>query len=428
MAINDESVLNVTTAWACIRLLADTVSTLPSEAMVRVDGERRPWRPRPQWMLTPNPSDVSLTWQGLMSQVMVSLLVDGNAFVHTTRDDAGEVLGLLVLDPRSVTIHTAALGSAPYYTVQGVDNHATFDTSEILHIPLLRHPGQLRGLSPIDQCREALGVTAAAQDFQGRFFSQGTSTTGIIEYPGDMSADQQQALADHWAALHTGKANSHKAAVLTGGASFKPLSLTADQMQLLQLRAFQRSDVCAIWRVPAALVQDNQPGAVSYASVEQQALSFEKHTIRPLVSLVEGHFSRITPGRSWLRLSMEGLLRGDQKTRFEAFATALNNGWMSVNEIRAYEDQRAIDHESANMYRMPLNMGDQEAAGLAMLKARAEIAAKLVATGFDPDQAAVIAGLAIDHTGIPPSALQQLQALDPDDPLASYQREVSNAL
>jgi hypothetical protein len=179
-----------------------------------------------------------------------------------------------------------------------------------------------------------------------------------------------------------------------------------------------------MFRVPSVLVQDNQPGAVSYASVEQQALAFEKHTIRPFVQLLEKHLSRLTPDRSFIRFNMEGLLRGDQKSRFDAYATALNNGWMNVNEIRRYEDLRPVPYESADVYRMPLNLGDQEAATIAVLRAKAAVAAQLVASGFEPDQAAELAGLKIDHTGIPPTALQALAQLDPADPMGAYLRTI----
>jgi hypothetical protein len=125
---------------------------------------------------------------------------------------------------------------------------------------------------------------------------------------------------------------------------------------------------------------------------------------------------------------MEGLLRGDQKSRYEAFATGLNNGWLSVNEIRRWEDMRPVENEAADKFRMPLNMGEQEAASLAVLKSRVGIASQLVGAGYEPEQAAAIAGLDIEHTGVPPSALQPLAMLDPDDPLEAYIREMQEGI
>tara|TARA_B100000029_G_scaffold493034_1_gene555078 strand:- start:119 stop:1552 length:1434 start_codon:yes stop_codon:yes gene_type:complete len=427
MPMSEDGAMKVTTAWACVRLLADTISTLPMDQMIRQDGQRRPFRPKAAWVDVPDPADPSFSNHSLISQIMVSLLLDGNAFIHVTRDDMGEVLALTVLDPQRVRIETE--GRTPIYKVDTQSSSDfTLSIEDCLHIPLVQLPGTLRGLSPIDQCREALGLTAAGEDFQSRYFGQGTSSTGLIEYPGDLTADQVQALSDHWKATHTGRANAHAPAVLTGGAKFTPLSFTADQMQLLELRQFQRAEICAIYRVPSALVQDNQPGAVSYASVEQQALAFEKHTIRPYVQLLERHLSRLTPGASFIKLNMEGLLRGDQKSRYEAFATGLNNGWLSVNEIRRWEDMRPVENEAADKFRMPLNMGEQEAASLAVLKSRVGIASQLVGAGYEPEQAAAIAGLDIEHTGIPPSALQPLAMLDPDDPLEAYIREMQEGI
>lgn len=417
--IDDDTSMKITTVFACVRLLSDTMSTLPRDVFVRRDGERRPFRPRPTWVNTPDPSDESFTWQSMVSETMTSLMLDGNAFVHVARLD-GEPAALRVLDPRSVAIISPDTGGAPIYRVTGGHQSADFTSDDMLHIPLIRMPGSRRGLSPIDTCSEALGTAAAAADFQGRYFSQGTSSTGVIEFSGDLTADQAKALSDHWAALHTGKQNAHSPMVLSGGASFKPLSMTADQMQLVALRTFSRSEVLSLFRVPGALVQDTQPGAMSYASVEQQVLSFEKHTIRPLAALLEESFSRLLPSGSFLKLSMEGLLRGDRKGRFEAYSIALNNGWLSANEVRRLEDMRPINEPGADRFRMPLNLGDTESAGLSVLKARTEIAARLVTAGYEPNGAAEIAGLDVTHTGVPPAALQQLQAIDPEDPTAIY--------
>lgn len=419
MTINESTSMKITTVFACVRLLADTLSTLPREVYIRRDGERRVYRPRPEWLNHPDPSDDSFTWQSMISETMTSLMLDGNAFIHVGYAD-GSPVALRVLDPRTVAIMSPSGGGQPIYRVTSGADVADFSSDDMVHIPLIRMPGSRRGLSPIDTCADALGTAAAAADFQGRYFSQGTSSTGVIEFSGDLTADQAQALSDHWAALHTGKANAHSPMVLSGGATFRPLSMTADQMQLVSLRTFSRSEVLSLFRVPGALVQDTQPGAVSYASVEQQVLSFEKHTIRPLASLLEEHLSRLLPPGAFLRLSMEGLLRGDRKGRFEAYSIALNNGWLSANEIRRWEDLSPIEAEGANRFRMPLNLGDTDSAGLAVLRTRTEIASRLVAAGYDPAGAADVAGLDVDHTGIPPSALQQLQVLDPDDPLAIY--------
>ena len=418
--IDDDTSMKITTVFACVRLLADTMRTLPRDVFSRRDGLRRPYRPRPEWVNNPDPADDSFTWQSMISETMTSLMLDGNAFVHVAYAD-GQPTALRVLDPRSVAIISPDSGAGPIYRVSGGSDVADFSSDEMLHIPLIRMPGSRRGLSPIDTCAEALGTAAAAADFQGRYFSQGTSSTGVIEFSGDLTADHAKALSDHWAALHTGKQNAHSPMVLSGGATFRPLSMTADQMQLVSLRTFSRSEVLSLFRVPGALVQDTQPGAVSYASVEQQVLSFEKHTIRPLASLLEEGFSRLLPSGAFLRLSMEGLLRGDRQGRFEAYSVALNNGWLSANEIRRWEDLTPIDEPGADRFRMPLNLGDTESAGLSVLKARTEIASRLVSTGYDPVGAAEIAGLDIAHTGVPPAALQQLQAIDPEDPTAIYE-------
>ena len=158
--------LEITTVYACVRLISDSISTMPMDTYIRVDGDRRPYRPRPVWLDYP---DIGVTRIEHFQQVLVSLMLDGNAFVRINRRSDGEVLGLTVLNPQKTQVHRDGSGQI-YYTYETV---ARVDSSDMLHITELRLPGELRGKSRIDLLKENLGLASALQEFASRFLGNG---------------------------------------------------------------------------------------------------------------------------------------------------------------------------------------------------------------------------------------------------------------
>jgi HK97 family phage portal protein len=125
--ITSDSALKLSTVYACVRIYVDTISTLPVDAFIRIDGDRRPFRPKPLWIESP---DAGVTRQDHLVQVMVSLLLDGNAFILVLRNDSGDVIALTVLDPKRVEISRNAAREIQYL----YDKKTVFSSSEMLHI------------------------------------------------------------------------------------------------------------------------------------------------------------------------------------------------------------------------------------------------------------------------------------------------------
>jgi hypothetical protein len=161
------------------------------------------------------------------------------------------------------------------------------------------------------------------------------------------------------------------------------------------------------------------PGAMSYASVEQNGIQFVQHTLRPYIVKIEDAYSALLPGIAFLKFNVDALQRGDQESRYAAHASALVNGWASINDIRRIEDQPPV--EGGDVYRVPLANVDLDAANLTELEKKSGIVQRLVFSGFDP--AEVLAALnlpAITHTGLPSTQLQPIAQIDPADPKAAY--------
>jgi len=391
-SVTQDSSLKLSAVYAAVRLISDTVSTLPLDQFIRRDGARVPFRPREEWVARPSMHMPRTTfWQ----QVMVSLLLDGNAFVHVMRDTDGSVLELAVLNPKKVNPVRRADGRVEFRTEYG---QRVLGPDEVLHLTELLLPGDVRGVSRIEEASESLGLGLALEEYAARFFGNGAYAGGIIEWPGEINQEQAKTLVDSWEAGHKGLRRSHRPAVLYGGAKFNQATVDPTQSQLIEERRFAIEEVARIFRVPQFMLGVATPGSVSYSSVEQQQLFFAQHTIQPYVQKLEDAFSSLLLNdRSFLKFNLNSLVRADFATRMAGYSTALAAGWMSVNDVRGFEDLRPVDE--GGQYRVPLQNVPLTDAPVITIGEKARAAQALTSAGFTGSSVADLLGLDVDHTG-----------------------------
>jgi len=409
--INSKTAFEVVAFWSAVSLISDTIATLPIDSFIRRDGNRRPYRPRPAWVDQP---DVDMTRQAHYQQVLVSLLVSGNSYTRIFRNASGDVVNLVVLDPDTVTVRRSAIGRKIFL----VENSAeTLTSEEIIHITDLIQPGSLVGLSRVQSLKEALGLSSAMQSFASRFFGTGATTQGIIEYPGNLTPDQAKQLRDGFDSAHRGFRRAHKTGVLSGGASYKQTTVPNDAAQFLESRRFSVEEIARAFNIPLSMM--GVPGTQSYASVEQNAIQFVTHTLRPYIEKMEWSYSRLLPNEAFLKFNVDGLLRGDFNSRITAYSVGLQSGFMSVNDVRRLEDLTATD--GGDQYRVPLANIALTDTNLVSEQQRVNMATKLIQIGFDPEQTLSAFGLpAVNHTGLPSVQLQGVAQIDPANPESVY--------
>jgi len=400
--IDYTTALQINSVWACVSLISDTISALPVDTFIRKDGIAFPYRPRPAWVSRPDAMINSTTfWQ----QTMISLLLDGNAFIRIFRDPiTGQILSMMVLDPMKVAVSRRANGTKRY-TYTGEDGKE-LSSDDILHITgSIVLPGSIRGKSTVDSLKENLGLSMSLESFAARFFGSGTQTSGVIEYPGALSAEQASNLSKSFDQAHKGYRKAHKTGILSGGATFKPTAVANDQAQMLDSRRLAVEDVARMFRVPSFMVGLNERGSQSYGSNEQNAISFVTHTLRPWLAKLEDAFSALLPDTAYLAFNTDDLLRGDYASRIEGYAKMLQNGVMSTNEVRRKENMRPID--GGDVVRVPLTNVNIAAASLNEDETKVAMAQKLIGLGFVPEDVLKSLGLApIAHTGLPTVQLQ----------------------
>jgi HK97 family phage portal protein len=417
--ITPDTVFQVNAVYSAISLIADTISTLPVDAYVKRDGARFPFLPRPEWVVQP---DVNLPRAAFYNQVIVSLLLDGNVFIKATSNTRGEVVNLTVLNPAHVTVQRNGLGMLQFLVV-GQD--APMSSEEIIFIPDVMKPGDIRGISRIKAMGETFGLALALERYASTFFGAGTNLNGVIEFPGMLTGDQARDLAAGFDSRHRGWKKGHRTGVLSGGAKFVTTQVDPEKSTLVDSRNQSIADVARAFNIPPHLLGLNV--GMSYASVEQTNLAWVTHGLRPVISKIESALSpllsRVPGGEgAFLKFNLDGLLRADLQGRTAAYSTMLQAGVISINEVRSLEDLMPIDDPAAISPRVPLANVNLEGADLAAIDKRVLMVQRLVVAGFSPSEALAAMGVApITHTGVPSVQLQGLAQIDPLDPKSAYE-------
>lgn len=413
--IDQSNAFKLNAFYACVLLISDTISTLPVDCFIRRDGDRYPFRPQPAWVQKP---DVDMLRAEHYQQVLVSLLLDGNAFTRIYRDANGDVANLVVLDPTKVEVKRTERTRELYY-VYNENYGAPIRKDEMIHITEIRKAGADRGISRVSELKDNIGLGVALQNFASRFFAQGAVTSGMIETPQDLKPEQAKDLADNFNLRHRGTQKAHKVGILTGGAKFVRTGVNPDEAQMLDSQRFAVEQIARIFRVPPHMIGVTTPGSMSYNSVEQQNINFVQHTLRSYIAKIEDAYGALLPAGAFLRFNIDGLLRGDFQTRMQGYSIGAQAGFLSTNDIRRFEDLRPVD--GGDVYRVPLANVDLAAASLVETDKRVQMAVKLVQSGFDPADVLSKLGLPeMMHTGVPSTQLQSVAQIDPQAPDTVY--------
>lgn len=339
-APSSDRALSVSAVYACVRLLSEAIATLPLDTFIRLGGDRRPYRPRPDYLSFAPPGVSRIVY---LSQLMLSWLFEGNAFVATPRDALGVPTSLLVLDPTRVAVLRDARGEIAYR----VDDGPLLDYRQIMHIPGIMMPGMLRGVSPVRAARETIeaGVTSIGY---GRHFLQNLSVPpAVLEMPSD-TTDEEAARAKArrvkaaWAESHAGPEQAGKIGVLLGGAKLSSIAFSPEDAQWLESRRFGVSEIARFFGVPPHLIAD-ATGSTSWGSgLAQQNTAFGAFSIRPWVERIEDAHGRLLTSHGmpdvFVKLNVDALLRASTAERFATYQTAIAARVMTPNECRRLED------------------------------------------------------------------------------------------
>lgn len=350
VVVSAETAMHAPAVWACVRLISGAIAGLPLHAY-RGTGEERTQITLPGWIELPVPTNPNVTRMVHVQHVVTSLLLEGNAFIRIL-PNTSHPTGVRVLPPHEVDIETQDDGADIYKW-----NGQRLTSNQVIHIPYQVMPGKSRGLNPIDAAKESIGLALAADQYGAAYFGNGATLSGMIQFPAgaEPSPEELKRLQKDFQKKYVGSRKSHAIGALTGGAEFKEMTGSNRDSQFLELREFQVEDIGRLYGVPPHMIGSQKPGAVAYASVEQRNIDFVTHGLQPVIEKLEDAYERVLRGqRTYFKFNVEGLLRGDQKSRWEAYGIALDKKVVRRDEVRAKEDL-PFDPESVGYLETPNN-------------------------------------------------------------------------
>lgn len=358
--VNERTAMQTTAVYACVRILAEAVASLPLHVYeYQDDGGKKLVHDHPLYYLLhdePNPEMTSFVFR---ETLMSHLLIWGNAYAQIIRDGAGRVLGLYPLLPDKMEVQRDDRGNIYYVYSRNSDENPMFKeygniklkAEDVLHIPGLGFDG-LIGYSPIAMAKNAVGMTLACEEYGASFFANGANPGGVLEHPGVLKDPSK--VRESWNSVYRGVNNAHKIAVLEEGMKYQQIGIPPEEAQFLETRKFQINEIARLYRIPPHMVGDLDKS--SFSNIEQQSLEFVKYTLDPWVIRWEQSLQRslLLPGEKgkyFIKLNVDGLLRGDYQSRMNGYAVGRQNGWFSANDIREMENINPIpDEEGGNLY------------------------------------------------------------------------------
>ena len=355
MEVSETSALGLTAVYSCVRIISESLAALPLITYRETEDGRRQATDLPIYSILRDQADPNLTSFMMIETIVSHACTYGNGYAYISRNNAGQVTGLTPLDPRYIDVKMTESGRVAYEITGGTVQGA-LTSEEVLHIRALGQVG-LVGYSPIGLARETIGLGLAAEKYGAAYFGNSGTPSGILSVPGKMSDEAFQNLRRSWEKIHKGSGNSARVALLEAGIDFKPISITPNDAQFLETRRFQVAEIARIFRVPPSMLADLE-NAGSYGSIGELNRAFVVHTLTPWARRIESEIkSKLLPsaGGVYAEFSFDHLLRGDLETRFKAYQTGRQAGFLSANDIRAIEHLDPLG-DIGDRYLTPLNM------------------------------------------------------------------------
>ena len=358
LRIDEATALKYAAVWACVRVLAESVASLPLPLYKRLPRGKERLTGHPLYTLLhdqPNPEMTSFVFRETMMSHAVTW---GNAYAEIERDRAGRPIALWPLLPDR-TWPERKNKVLRYVTRVNNTAEVPLRPDQVFHIPGLSWNG-LKGYSPIAIHREAIGLGMATEQFGSKFFGSGARPSGVIEYPGKFATDDDRTnFRKQWQNAYGGLTNAQRTAVLEQGMKWSAISIPPDDAQFLETRVHQLREVARIFRVQPHLIGDLENA--TFSNIEHQSLEFVTHTLRPWLVRWEQAITQrlVMPSERsevFAEFVIDGLLRGDIAARYSAYQVGRQNGWLSANDVRELENMNPLPGDQGDIFMVPLNM------------------------------------------------------------------------
>lgn len=286
--------------------------------------------PTPLWIRQP---DAKVTREVWMEQTVNSMALSGNAYWLISRNPRGETVNLEVLNPFDMMIQTDDYGNALYYLYRGT---VKYSLNDIQHLALMRVPGNVYGLGPIQAAQKELLNARDTRDYASVWMTDSGIPNGVLKSDQMLSPDQAAAAKDAWN-LTAGAKNG--VAVLGNGLSYQPMYLNPRDAQFIEVQGWNVQQVGRLFGIPANMLMASVDGnSMTYTNMEQEQMAFVRYTLSQYIVEIESAMSHLASRGTEVKMNVDSLLRSDTLTRYQAHQIAIASGWMTIDEVRAIED------------------------------------------------------------------------------------------
>ncbi|UJD98909.1 phage portal protein [Serratia plymuthica] len=352
--VTADKAIQLSSVWACIRLLSESISTLPLKVYMReADGSRKLAQDHPAYQVLCRRPNLEMTPSRFMLLVVASICLRGNAFVEK-KMIGRKLVALDPLLPQNMVVKRLPTGKLEYtYTENGAKRVIPVD--RMMHIRGFGLDG-VCGMMPLSSGRDVFGAAMAVDEAAAKIFENGLQSTGFLSSKTALNKEQRERLRKSLQSF-IGSKNAGKLMVLENELSYQNVTMNPEAAQLLESRAFSIEEICRWFRVPPFMVGHVTKQSSWASSVEGMNLIFLTNTLRPLLVNIEQEIARcLLDGDEdyFAEFSVEGLLRADSVGRSAYYTTALQNGWMSRNDVRRLENLPPIP--GGDIYTVQLNL------------------------------------------------------------------------
>lgn len=345
----------ISAVYACVNLLSQTIGTLPFALYEKTPKGAQKASSHELNRLVEIAPNEKMNAVAFLQALVYNTLLYGNGFIEPIRARSGKILELKLIKSKNVYINTDL---ERYEVSSDKGKTRIYKYNELVNVMFQPSDNGIKGLTPISACQASLKLSNALDANANALFKNGAMPSGALEFPQQLSDEQYLKLSNAMNRDYNGN-NAHATMILDAGAKFHPISMSNAEAQFLELKNFQIADIARIFRVPPHLIGDLS--RATFNNAEQLKITFADSTIRPLCECIEASFNHrlLSPHEQpkfYFKFNLSGILRGDVKTRFEAYNLGRNMGVYSANDIRKLEDMNEI--ERGDIYLQPLNMKD----------------------------------------------------------------------
>jgi HK97 family phage portal protein len=356
--VTPESAIRFSAVYACVKVISETLASVPLVVYRRRgDGGKDKAKEHPLYrLLRTKPNNMKTSGLEFREMLTAHVLLWGNGYAQILRNSMGEPTELYPMHPSRVTPDVSEEGRLIYRVRAQQGPERILQADEVFHIRGYRDQG-LSGLSPIAAFRQAVTLGLSLESFGSNFFDGGAFPAGVLEYDGALSDEAKKNLRESWQNLYGGQHRGKKVAVLEAGLKWKPMGIPQSDAEFLATRRFQVEEIARIYRVPPHMLGDLTRS--TFSNIEQQSIDFVTYTMLPWFKRWEEAISRDfldgDDSEVFTEFLVDGLLRGDTLSRFQAYGLGRQWGLYSINDIRLKENLNPIGPEG-DVYLSPLNM------------------------------------------------------------------------